>query len=57
MRVRPLRAEASVRFERFGKVEAWIGGVRVGSYADLPEAKDAILKIRRPKFSPTRTGL
>jgi len=43
--------------ERFGKVEAWIDGVRVGSYADLPEAKEAILKIRRPKFSPTRTGL
>jgi hypothetical protein len=43
--------------ERFGKVEAWIDGVRVGSYADLPEAKEAILKIRRPKFSPARTGL
>ena len=40
--------------ERFGKVEAWIDGVRVGSYADLPEAKEAILKIRRPKLSPAR---
>ena len=38
--------------ERFGKVDAWIDGVRVGSYADLREAKEAILKIRRPKPSP-----
>jgi uncharacterized protein YycO len=43
--------------ERFGKVEAWIDGVRVGSYADLREAKEAILKIRRPKFSLACTGL
>jgi len=50
---------ASIQFEqnvveRFGKVDAWIDGVRVGSYADLPEAKEAILKIRRPKLSPAR---
>jgi hypothetical protein len=25
--------------ERFGKVEAWINGVRIGNYADLNEAK------------------
>jgi hypothetical protein len=35
--------------ERFGKVDAWIDGVRVGSYADLREAKEAVLKIRRPR--------
>jgi hypothetical protein len=35
--------------ERFGKVDAWIDGVRVGVYADLHEAKEAVLKIRRPK--------
>jgi len=34
------------RAERFGKVEAWIDGVRVGSYADFREAKEAVLKIR-----------
>jgi hypothetical protein len=34
--------------ERFGKVEAWIDGVRVGNFADLYEAKAAVLKIRRP---------
>ena len=52
-----IKAAAKAVIERFGKVEAWIDGVRVGSYADLPEAKEAILKIRRPKFSPARTGL
>ena len=30
--------------ERFGKVDAWIDGVRVGVYADLREAKEAVLK-------------
>jgi hypothetical protein len=35
--------------ERFGKVDAWIDGVRVGVYADLHEAKEAVLKIPRPK--------
>jgi hypothetical protein len=34
--------------ERFDKVEAWIDGVRVGSYADLFEAKEAVLRIWRP---------
>jgi hypothetical protein len=34
--------------ERFGKVEGWIDGVRVGSYADLFEAKAAVLRIWRP---------
>jgi hypothetical protein len=43
--------------ERFGKVDAWIDGVRVGSYADLREAKEAVLKIRCPKSSSARTGL
>ena len=32
--------------ERFGKVEAWIDGVRVGNYADLDEAKTAAVRIR-----------
>jgi len=35
--------------ERFGKVDAWIDGVMVGVYADLREAKEAVLKIRRPE--------
>jgi hypothetical protein len=38
--------------ERFGKVEAWIDGVKLGNYADLYEAKAAVLKIRH--FSAPR---
>ena len=38
--------------ERFGKVEAWINGVRIGNYADLREAKTAAVKVSDPL--PTR---
>ena len=34
--------------ERFGKVEAWIDGVKVGSYSDLDAAKAAVVEIRSP---------
>ena len=38
--------------ERFGKVEAWIDGVRIGNYADLYEAKAAVLKFGAPRSRP-----
>jgi hypothetical protein len=40
--------------ERFGKVEAWIDGVRIGNYIDLDDAKTAAVKIRptNPKLRP-----
>jgi hypothetical protein len=34
--------------ERFGKVDAWIDGVRVGVYADFHEAKEAVLENPAP---------
>jgi hypothetical protein len=31
--------------ERFGKIEGWIDGVKIGNYADLYEAKAAVQKF------------
>jgi hypothetical protein len=44
VRIHPFRAGALYVAERFGKADAWIDGVRVGVYADLHEAKEAVLK-------------